>query len=265
MAWTSWMNPGTMVGTGWANVDYAKTSNNQRASDYVPTGTYSGYLKGTNFGFTLNPLDEILGAQVKIERRADIGGDLRTDLVYIFKDGPVYSDTKGPGSYWTTGDVIEYYGGAAQMWGLDFDANDVNHVNFGCMFRVQNLLGGGTVLAECDHLSIRISYSPLTLIQVACINIPAVINSETVRISYTELAAALNISSVFNQASVSRLDQILLQNPINIITSAQVPTIRELYIDTNAYPLIIKGRRNGRFDAIIRDPIRRKDRRYGWH
>ncbi len=159
------ISPGTMANdatTGtdaWVNVNNAKVSDdvyatfNQAGSGYE----YSNYLNATNFGFTIPTGAVIDGILVGVEKKSDSYsfGIIDTYAKIIKADGTKGTGNKAlvPPCEWT--DTYASYGGAADLWGETWTAEDINDADFGFALSAY----GKDTTAFVDHIRITVYYT----------------------------------------------------------------------------------------------------------
>lgn len=102
----------------WANPNNILTTNNVFATVTGNEG-WSGLLIGRNFGFTVPNTATITGVEAQIERRRG-ASTCKDKTVTLVKENTVpFGSNKASSETWPTPiDVIKFYGGATDMWGL---------------------------------------------------------------------------------------------------------------------------------------------------
>lgn len=151
-----------------------EVSGNASVSDYVYTATedyhdygqpavptYSNYLKATNFGFAVPAGATIDGIEVNIERTRAIGR-VYDNEVKIVKAGSIGTTDKSGGALWGGEDfsrTTATFGGADDLWGETWTADDINSGGFGVAFATKMTIVGGGGYAKVDHIQITVYYT----------------------------------------------------------------------------------------------------------
>ena len=144
--------------TTWSDVDYAKISDNDRATFTGGAGSSSHYLKATNFSFAVS--GTIKGIKVEIERGKVSGTKEASDLaVKIVKsDGSIGDEDKSKELNWA-GEAYFTYGGASDLWSEIWTPADINHANFGVVVQAYCTGGGGAGTWGVDNIRITVYYT----------------------------------------------------------------------------------------------------------
>lgn len=158
-------SPGACVsgggaGDNWSNPDRAVSSNNSDATVQVD-GNTSEALECTDYGFSIPVGAVILGITVNVERssnRTTNGGSQDASLLLL--GGSVTGSDLATTTTYTTADVVEGHGGAAETWGNTWTAGQINATAFGAALRVTKPDGGGPAhTVSVDHMPITVYYS----------------------------------------------------------------------------------------------------------
>ncbi|MGV3628992.1 MAG: DUF6701 domain-containing protein [Betaproteobacteria bacterium] len=158
-------SPGACVsgggaGDNWNNPDRAVSSNNSDATVSVD-GDTSEALECTNYGFSIPAGSVILGITVNVERssnRTQNGGSRDASLLLL--GGSVTGSDLATTTTYTTSDVVEGHGGAAETWGNTWTSGQINAAAFGAALRVTKPDGGGPPhTVSVDHMPIVVYYS----------------------------------------------------------------------------------------------------------
>ena len=149
---TAVMRPGASntggAGTSfiWNSVNDALTSNNVNSyasTTSSPISNYAGYtnyLTVTDFNAFIPSSATINGITVSVERKNTFSGisdslSINTDAVFLMYDVAGTATTIGTkktsATTWTSSDVTETFGGAADLWGRSWTATEINNANFG--------------------------------------------------------------------------------------------------------------------------------------
>lgn len=127
------------------------------ASASLTVGQETHYIKVTNFGFSIPAGSTIQGIAVEIERLCGNCVDLS---ICIVKGGAISATDKSVGAAWPVSDLDSYgtYGGASDLWGESWTADDINASNFGVVFSA-SVPSGGPFSARVDHVRITVTYT----------------------------------------------------------------------------------------------------------
>lgn len=174
------------------------------ASDDSPAtasvdGTVSHFLQCTGYDFAIPDGATIESIRVDVERSSNSTGNggSQDAAMRIVKGGAIGTTDRSTATTYTTADVVEAHGGAADLWGETWTAADINAANFGAAFAATKASSAGQAhTVSVDHMSISVSYtSPSAVISIDCIgaclaNAPSVSWTVTFSESVTGLTAA---------------------------------------------------------------------------
>lgn len=151
-------NDSTVGSRDWTNMDYAVSSNNEKAYVNFPSsGITSHYLKATNFGFDIPTEATVDGILVEVEKmNTDDYPGVVDSSVKIVKGGTIQGDNKSLGGSWPTSDAYYSYGDSSDLWGLSWTAADINSSDFGMAISVYKSDSWGN--AQVDHIRITVYY-----------------------------------------------------------------------------------------------------------
>ncbi len=207
----------------WLNVNNAFSSNDIRAtgSSTLSNPQSTNYLLLSNFGFAVNPCDNITGIELRIEWSKTGSGTITDDAIKLVLDGVIQSGiNKANGTTLTTSDVINLYGSSSDNWGFSLTGSDVNNINFGVAIAVKRNSGGGSApTPQIDHVTLKLfhstppamSYSTSTVTQITGVVNPNSINNQIIRIDVTANAGCPTIdatSLTFNMNGTTNLGDI---------------------------------------------------------
>ncbi|MFA7290769.1 MAG: DUF6701 domain-containing protein [Rhodocyclaceae bacterium] len=186
------------IGTvAWSNAGNATDSDNSRATASVD-GSTTNWLVCTNYGFAIPAGSTINGIVVNVERRSSStnNGGSEDVAVRAVKAGVIGATDRATGTNYTTSDVVEAHGGAADLWGTTWTTAQVNAADFGAAFAASKpSSSGGAHTISVDHIQIVIDYTPP----------PAVSSINRASTDPTAGAASVSWTVVFDQ-SVSGVD-----------------------------------------------------------
>jgi len=156
----------TGIGTvNWSNPARAISSNNSYATASVD-GTTTRYLRCTGYNFAIPLGATINGITVNVERRSnrtDNGGS-RDAAMRLVKAGVIGAADRSTATIYTTADVVEAHGGAADLWGTTWTAADINAANFGAAFAATKANAAGAAhVISVDHVSITVTFTVVGL------------------------------------------------------------------------------------------------------
>jgi hypothetical protein len=124
---------GTLI---WTNPSDVTSSNNTYATASRTLGPLATrYIKTTAYGFAVPAGASIDGVVVEHERKCshDAGDNYCRDAVIkLVKNNTVQGNDKADTlTNWSTTEAYFSYGGASDMWGLTFTAEEINASDFG--------------------------------------------------------------------------------------------------------------------------------------
>jgi len=171
MAVTDYKTPGTAASVDrdgkveWTDVDYAKASDDDRATCQVGKEDYGDWLRLTNFGFSTDDIPDgatIDGIEVKIEHKADDEADPETtwdSALYLRKTASQAGDNKASATPWSTEDEEVTYGASDDDWNSGLADSDIRDSGFGIDLSSYNNSTVGEWLASIDCVWIRVYYT----------------------------------------------------------------------------------------------------------
>ncbi|MDP1681220.1 MAG: hypothetical protein Q8L39_05535, partial [Burkholderiales bacterium] len=150
------------IGTvAWSNPARAISSNNSYATATVD-GTTTRYLQCTGYNFAIPTGATINGITVSVERRSNriTDGGSKDAAMRVVKAGVIGATDRSTATTYTTADVIEAHGGAADLWGDAWTPAQINAANFGAAFAaIKANAAGASHTISVDHVRITIDYS----------------------------------------------------------------------------------------------------------
>ncbi len=153
-------------GYEWANPGNITADDTSYATCTLPHGGLFGYyrshyLQGTNFGFDLPSGSSIKGITATIARMSSGGGsNTRDDVVRLIKGGSVAGNDKAVNVNWPDMVIQEAsYGGASDLWGLAWTAEDINASNFGLALAVRNASWLYSYTGYVDYMRVTVTYT----------------------------------------------------------------------------------------------------------
>jgi len=156
----------TAVGTlAWTSTGSIFTSNNVRATILTFSGTFltTNYLKGTNCGFSIPTGATINGITVEFELGVVLSFSISNfSRVSIVKaDGTVGTTNRSTGAAISTTESYISFGGASDLWGETWTAENINDADFGAVLSVElrttDPKNGGQI--NVDHVRITVDYT----------------------------------------------------------------------------------------------------------
>ncbi|MDQ5944693.1 MAG: biosis protein MshQ [Pseudomonadota bacterium] len=191
---TSCQNTAATGTQAWSSPGNAASSNDNYATASVNDNQVTNYLECTGYGFAIPATATITGITVNAERNAS-NTLVRDSAVRLIKGGVRGSTDRSTTTDYTTSDVVEAHGGAADLWGTTWTPADINAANFGVAFAAyKNGTAGNARTVSVDHLQISVSYTvPFVCTQPA--NTPSGLTLSCVCDTFSR--ATLNPSTIF--------------------------------------------------------------------
>lgn len=164
---TDYKTPGTAATVDrdgerpWSDVDEAKTDNDVGAHCPISAGSYSNWLRLTNFGFDAGDIPvgaTIEGIEVKIKHKAGSDNRISDSALYLRKTSGQVGDNKASAAIWGTGWVTITYGASDDGWNAGLTQADIVNSNFGIDFSGDNNWYTA-IYAYVDCIWIRIHYT----------------------------------------------------------------------------------------------------------
>jgi MSHA biogenesis protein MshQ len=147
--------------SAWSNPDRAMASDDRFAAASVD-GTTTNWLVCSDYGFTIPSGATIDGITVSVERKSSstANGGSRDAAVRVVKGGVIGSADRASATIYTTSDVVEAHGGAADLWATTWTPADINAVTFGAAFAATKpSAAGGAHTVSVDHIQITVHYT----------------------------------------------------------------------------------------------------------
>lgn len=146
-------------GEPWTNITNVLALDGAYADCDIPKNDVTQWAKAYGYAFDI-PVDATInGIEMKITRYGQNSSDISDGQVYLM-DAALNSkgSNYGTGTGWATSAETVAYGGAADLWGTTWSAEDINQTNFGIMYEVSNS-NGSARQAYIDNMEITIYYS----------------------------------------------------------------------------------------------------------
>ncbi|MFO1019277.1 MAG: hypothetical protein U0903_01040 [Planctomycetales bacterium] len=173
-------NPGSSVsspaaGTSfWINPGNVFTSDSNYTGFDAESSGDSEYLDITGFGFSIPAGSTINGILFEVRKREAAAADNIYDkLVKALKAGTAVGSDLKSASEWGTTFAYASYGGAANLLGTTWTANDINHSGFGIRIQAAESVGQNTnAEGRIDHIRCTVTYTPPAggVFAVSCLN-----------------------------------------------------------------------------------------------
>lgn len=205
--------------TTWTNPANAATSDGFFANASLSTmGQPTFYLKATNFGFALNPCDDINGIEVRVEW-SQTATTVVQDKVYLVIGGTVSTlMNRSTGAALPNPESITTFGGPTDTWGQTLKGSDINNAGFGAAISVIRN-SGATASANVDHITITVyhstpppmTYNSSTVSQVTLNVNPNTQNNQIIRVDVTTNSGCPSINATsftFNMNGTNALSDI---------------------------------------------------------
>lgn len=150
------------IGTrSWSNPSRAVSSNNSSATASVD-GTTTRFLRCTGYNFAIPAGAIINGITVNVERSSNrtSNGGSKDAAMRLVKAGVIGTADRSTATIYTTTDVIEAHGGAADLWGMTWSPVEINAANFGAAFAATKASGAGPAhIVSVDHMPITVTFT----------------------------------------------------------------------------------------------------------
>ena len=174
---STWTNPGNSS----ASDDVYATN----TSNLPSNGDHSDYRRVTNFGFDIPSNFVIYGLVVEVERN-DITSKAKDYAARIVKNDTIRTTDKSNAAGWGANDSYTSYGGATDLWGEIWTANDINSANFGFAIAIKRSGGGATpITAKIDYIRITIYYTSSGALPVGLISFIAASKNHEASLRWT--------------------------------------------------------------------------------
>ncbi|TNC96195.1 MAG: hypothetical protein FD121_1205 [Gallionellaceae bacterium] len=182
----------------WATTANAISSNNAFSTISLNDGQVSNYLRCTGYGFAIPAGATITGIVVNVERKASSTNSIRDAAMRLVKEvagAPVIqTPDRSTLTNYTTADVVEAHGGAADLWGGAWTPADINSTNFGAAVASQKPgTAGGARTVSVDHMSVTVRYTTSLLHHVS-------ISAPTNEMSLTEVPVVITPHTISHGA-----------------------------------------------------------------
>lgn len=147
-------------GASITNPDNMKVSDNI----YASANTVINYFayQATNFGFSIPSGATINGILVEVEKISLYGGSNyisdSNPCKLVKSNGTLGTTDKSTNANWPLSESYVSYGGASDLWGDSWTADDINSSNFGFFGSFSSYEGD----ARIDHIRITVYYTVAT-------------------------------------------------------------------------------------------------------
>ena len=158
------------IGTiAWATPGNITASDDTRSVAIDNAVSISHYLKGTNFSFNIAAGATVDGIICEVEQHGLASGAAsvpdENSIRLVNGAGTIVGDNKSTNATLPVGagnEAFISYGGASDDWNASLTASDINDVDFGCVFAVDLIGGGGADLsqAQVDSIRITVNFTP---------------------------------------------------------------------------------------------------------
>lgn len=138
-------------GTAWTSPGSILSSNNVYAT---LTASTPQQLYASSYGFAIPAGSTILGITAEVERKRGTGGSATDSVIQLSKDGSVVGSNLSTGATWPTSDAYATFGGAANLWGTTWTAEEINASGFGLILKPSS----SVVTASVDYIRITVTY-----------------------------------------------------------------------------------------------------------
>ena len=148
--------PGTASGSSWTNASNATASDDTYATEAVFSGTSSGTISLTNFGFSIPTNATITGIEVFVESLRSAGSATIRPRCFLVFNGTQVGFEKG-GTAVLTSEATQTLGAYNDTWNAKLTPDKINASTFGVDVRFLSLTGSATI--SLDSVAIAIHYS----------------------------------------------------------------------------------------------------------
>lgn len=173
---TSGTTTAGLWGISWANPTNIATSNNVRTT-YTFNGsgsnnaTFHSFFNSNGHGFNLpsNAVIQGITATVEVIRTGGSTGATTMNVVQLTKDGSTRVGTNKVSQVSntiSTTEAVKTYGGAADLWGTTWTADEINASTFGVSVKVLGSTSGTNRVVGLDHITITVTYTADTIVTV---------------------------------------------------------------------------------------------------
>lgn len=224
-------NVGGIGSVAWGSTGNAVSSNNSYATATVD-GTTTNWLRCLNYSFSIPAGATILGIEVNVERRSNRtqNGGSQDAGMRLVKAGAIQATDRSSGTTYTTGDVVETHGGAADLWGTTWTPAEINAANFGAAFAATKPSGGGAAhMVSVDFMSITVYYSLPVVVDPGSFNafetatgagaINGVITTKVSGVAFSldvvAISAGAQLATFSNSVTVDLLGNTALGTPLD--------------------------------------------------
>lgn len=145
----------------WSNPTRAISSNNSYATASID-GATTRFLRCTGYNFDIPAGAIINGIAVNVERKSDStsNGGSRDAAMRLVKAWTIGTTDRSTATMYTTTDVIEAHGGAADLWGTTWTAVNINAPSFGAAFAATKASRAGPAhTVSVDHMPISVTFT----------------------------------------------------------------------------------------------------------
>jgi len=174
----------------WTDLDNVSGSDDATAvfdnlGDAV--GSYTDYLVVTGFKFSIPPSTRILGIEVTVET-ADESESTADNSIRIVKGGQITGIDHSEGDMFFNVNVRDHYntyGGPTDLWGEEWNAEDINDDGFGFAISAKRAVAGPSTKGAVDDIKITIYYTlNLSTLPIKLISFSAIQDKEKVKINW---------------------------------------------------------------------------------
>jgi hypothetical protein len=159
----------TCFGSKWVNTDAVASLDNQFSSAvlvpylncYQDQCYWSRYLDCHNFGFTIPATAIIRGIQMDMTGFCDMNSSVKDYEVYLRRNNlPTGTNMASP-EFWSTDNKTTSYGGSSELWGLTWNALNIDSAEFGVFIKVKNYATHNSTI-NIDKIKITVTYELTT-------------------------------------------------------------------------------------------------------
>ena len=153
------------VGTrAWVNPTNIEVEDTAKADVALIGGSYSHYLKGTDYGFSVDDEDTVVGVALLYNR---YGANVNNENTKLVRAGSVVGTNQDGTSVWTASFVQKTVGGSDNLWGTTLTPAQVNASNFGFVIQVR---GAATTTALVRWAKMKVYYTVAPTTDIKSVN-----------------------------------------------------------------------------------------------
>lgn len=144
------------AGFKWVNPNNIFSKNNVYTEAFGFEAA-SEYLDSSGYAFAVPATATVKGIEAFIERKVQVAGQSRDDVVRLRKAGVLVGSNLKSATLWPTSDAVATYGGPTNLWGTTWTPAEINAATFGLTLAV-DYVGGEAGNAYVDAMELKVYY-----------------------------------------------------------------------------------------------------------